>query len=112
MYQNLRSAAYAIEPGYCTAALISAAPSKLIVRRTTMECGLFSAASGPSIPVSISMKDFRGCRTAMFGKTRLGKSNVVKLLAQGTIDATHGEKPEDSVGQLVFDINGEYANDN
>jgi hypothetical protein len=78
----------------------------------TMECGLFSASSAPGIPVSISMKDFRGSRTAMFGKTRLGKSNVVKLVAQGILDATGSSKPEDGVGQLIFDINGEYANDN
>ncbi|WP_320165334.1 helicase HerA domain-containing protein [uncultured Trichococcus sp.] len=63
-----------------------------------------------TIPVKISMEDFKGTRTAMFGKTRLGKSNVVKLLAQGMIDAHgHGQV---KVGQLIFDINGEYANDN
>lgn len=75
----------------------------------TMEC-MFEVekqASG-SIPVKISMRDFMGCRTAMFGKTRLGKSNVVKLIAQGMIDAT---KEARNVGQLIFDINGEYAND-
>ena len=75
----------------------------------TMECGLFSDGGVASIPVQISMKDFKGCRTAMFGKTRLGKSNVVKLLAQGMLDAT---ADDNSVGQLIFDINGEYANDN
>ncbi|MEQ1807094.1 MAG: DUF87 domain-containing protein [Burkholderiaceae bacterium] len=75
----------------------------------TMECGLFSDGSVTNIPVQISMKDFKGCRTAMFGKTRLGKSNVVKLLAQGMLDAT---ALDSSVGQLIFDINGEYANDN
>lgn len=75
----------------------------------TMECGLFSSGSIVNIPVQISMKDFKGCRTAMFGKTRLGKSNVVKLLAQGMLDAT---TQDSSVGQLIFDINGEYANDN
>lgn len=75
----------------------------------TMECGLFSTGSVPNIPVSISMKDFRGARTAMFGKTRLGKSNVVKLIAQGMLDAT---AIDNSVGQLIFDVNGEYANDN
>jgi hypothetical protein len=75
----------------------------------TMECGLFSGGSVTDIPVEISMKDFKGCRTAMFGKTRLGKSNVVKLLAQGMLDAT---AQDNSVGQLIFDINGEYANDN
>lgn len=58
--------------------------------------------------VKVSVADFKGARTAMFGKTRLGKSNVVKLLAQAMIDASK----DGSVGQLIFDINGEYANDN
>jgi len=75
----------------------------------TMECGLSSNGTVSNIPVIISMKDFMGCRTAMFGKTRLGKSNVVKLIAQGILGATRSDK---SVGQLIFDINGEYANDN
>ena len=75
----------------------------------TMECmfGVERQAS-VNIPVKISMRDFMGCRTAMFGKTRLGKSNVVKLIAQGMLDATSVTK---NVGQLIFDINGEYAND-
>jgi hypothetical protein len=75
----------------------------------TMECGLFSNGAVTDIEVSVSMKDFKGCRTAMFGKTRLGKSNVVKLLSQAMLDAT---ADDNSVGQLIFDINGEYANDN
>lgn len=75
----------------------------------TMECGLMSVNAIPRIPVFISMKDFKGCRTAMFGKTRLGKSNVVKLIAQGMLEATNEDH---SVGQLIFDVNGEYANDN
>lgn len=73
----------------------------------TMECQLTDNST--SIPVNISMVDFKGYRTAMFGKTRLGKSNVVKLIAQGMLEAT---KDDHSVGQLIFDINGEYANDN
>lgn len=78
-----------------------------------MECLLVDSVVGHNqIPVRISMKDFMGRRTAMFGKTRLGKSNIVKLIAQGMIDATEDSKPEETVGQLIFDINGEYANDN
>lgn len=76
------------------------------------ECELLSSGTRPTVPVHISMADFRGRRTAMFGKTRLGKSNVVKLLAEGMILATADAKPGEGVGQLVFDINGEYANDN
>ena len=45
----------------------------------------------------------------MFGKTRLGKSNVVKIIAQSLIETTRIDR---SVGQLIFDVNGEYANDN
>lgn len=60
----------------------------------------------PKVEVSVSTVDFMGCRTAMFGKTRLGKSNVVKLIAQSLIET------QPNVGQLIFDINGEYANDN
>jgi len=75
----------------------------------TMECKLTSTCNLTDIPISISMKDFKGRRTAMFGKTRLGKSNIVKLIAQGMLDVTSLDK---SVGQLIFDINGEYANDN
>lgn len=57
----------------------------------------------------LSMLDIRGRRTAMFGKTRLGKSNVVKLLVQGMMDVTAERR---DVGQLIFDVNGEYANSN
>jgi DNA helicase HerA-like ATPase len=63
----------------------------------------------PMVSVCVSTKDFMGTRTAMFGKTRLGKSNVVKLIAQSLIETTKDTK---NVGQLIFDINGEYANDN
>lgn len=74
------------------------------------ECTLpFAEEPASSIDVNVSTSDFRGFRTAMFGKTRLGKSNVVKILAQSIIETTEDDK---SIGQLIFDINGEYANDN
>jgi hypothetical protein len=78
---------------------VKPADQHVLGRLRTMECGLVSSASMPDIPVRISM----------FGKTRLGKSNVVKLVAQGMLAATTNDN---SVGQLIFDINGEYANDN
>lgn len=71
------------------------------------ECRLpLPGKPGPRVDVNVSTDDFMGCRTAMFGKTRLGKSNVVKLIAQSLIET------QPNVGQLIFDINGEYANDN
>lgn len=60
-------------------------------------------------PTHVSMFDIRGKRTAMFGKTRLGKSNVVKLIAQGILDVTENDP---HIGQVIFDVNGEYANSN
>ncbi|MDB9426946.1 DUF87 domain-containing protein [Microcystis aeruginosa CS-564/01] len=73
------------------------------------ECRLGYKRQQAGVKVFVSANDLKGCRTAMFGKTRLGKSNVVKLIAQGILEATKVDK---SVGQLIFDINGEYANDN
>lgn len=70
-----------------------------------------------TVPVAISTNDFKGTRTAMFGKTRTGKSNIVKIIAESVILTTQrtptGEDPRThTVGQVIFDINGEYANDN
>ncbi len=69
----------------------------------------------PNVDVSVSTLDFMGTRTAMFGKTRLGKSNVIKIIAQSLIETTRvceGDARTHNVGQIIFDINGEYANDN
>jgi len=77
-----------------------------IFRPTECQIGL----SNNNYPeINISIEDFKGRRTAMFGKTRLGKSNVVKVLADSIIRTSAMTK---DVGQLIFDINGEYANDN
>lgn len=71
------------------------------------ECRLpLPGKSKPKVDANVSTVDFMGCRTAMFGKTRLGKSNVVKLIAESLIET------QPNVGQLIFDVNGEYANDN
>lgn len=69
------------------------------------------------IPVYIDPEDFLGKRTALFGMTRTGKSNTVKKILQATVDISKQyEKSEDNnkkpVGQIIFDINGEYANPN
>lgn len=63
----------------------------------------------PKVDVSVSASDFKGTRTALFGKTRLGKSNIVKLIAEALILGT--DKSRD-VGMLIFDADGEYSNDN
>lgn len=72
----------------------------------TMECKMGSQLK---IKTLIDVDKFKGFRTAMFGKTRLGKSNVVKLIIRSIIV---NQKENEKIGQLIFDINGEYANDN
>lgn len=72
------------------------------------EC-LLTSDTSQQPEVKISVEDFKGARTAMFGKTRLGKSNVVKLIAESIIKSS---RIDQNVGQIIFDINGEYANDN
>ncbi|MBS1624366.1 MAG: DUF87 domain-containing protein [Bacteroidetes bacterium] len=85
--------------------------------------------------VFIHPADLLGKRSALFGMTRTGKSNTVKKIieatvqisskAQNTIGQSKKSKIEDNlksfdtkgapkfpVGQLIFDINGEYANKN
>lgn len=86
----------------------------------------------------VAPADFLGKRTALFGMTRTGKSNTVKKVIQATVEISgsalfqlsqmgqHGglfnanpadpytgdARPKFPVGQLIFDINGEYANAN
>jgi DNA helicase HerA-like ATPase len=91
------------------------------------------------VPVYVSSRDFLGTRTALFGMTRTGKSNTVKKIIQASValsdqapyslddsddkkrkesladllDAlTENRIPKYPVGQIIFDINGEYANPN
>lgn len=90
------------------------------------------------VPFYVSPADFLGKRTALFGMTRTGKSNTVKKVIQATVEIsdsasfgsdilgttdslfdqnasnplTDDGKPKFPVGQIIFDINGEYANAN
>jgi hypothetical protein len=59
------------------------------------------------VPVFVDPLDFigrgSGNRTALFGKTRMGKSNAIKVIAD-----TIFQTPAD-VSQLIFDPSGEYT---
>jgi hypothetical protein len=72
---------------------------------------------GISVPVYVSGLDYLGKRTALFGMTRTGKSNTVKMIIKATAElAPSSAKLRDEailpIGQIIFDVNGEYANDN
>lgn len=86
-----------------------------------------------TVPVYVQPADFLGKRTALFGMTRTGKSNTVKKIIEATVGMsgkaplvlsgsssdpdlfsplTDEGLPKYPVGQIVFDVNGEYANAN
>lgn len=62
------------------------------------------------VPVSIQPADFLARRTAVLGMTRTGKSNMVKQTVS-VVKKVSGDVNL-KIGQLIFDINGEYANAN
>ena len=84
------------------------------------------------VPVYVNPNDFLGKRTALFGMTRTGKSNTVKKIIETTSEISHKTNdictnlssthninafkedgiPNYKVGQIIFDMNGEYANAN
>lgn len=63
------------------------------------------------VPVSITPTDLLGQKTALFGMTRTGKSNTTKMILK-SIFALRWNDPPLRIGQIVFDPNGEYANEN
>lgn len=70
-----------------------------------------------NVPVRIYPADLLTQKTAVFGMTRTGKSNTVKIIAQSVYDLRGKEKAGTAgaslrIGQLVFDPDGEYANQN
>ena len=64
-----------------------------------------------SVPVEITADDMIAQRTALFGMTRSGKSNTTKTIAAAIFKLRENSGGQ-RVGQLIFDPNGEYANDN
>ena len=77
----------------------------------------FSAADGADpdspvqVPVRIDPTDLVKRRTAFLGMSRSGKSNAMKITARA-VYMLREKHPQLRVGQLIFDPNGEYAQDN
>lgn len=54
-------------------------------------------------------------KTALFGMTRTGKSNTTKIIAKSVYEFRYPKETGCKslrIGQIVFDPNGEYANEN
>src|SRR6266699_469241 len=64
-----------------------------------------------NVEVSITPTDLLGQKTALFGMTRTGKSNTTKILLK-TIFGLRWSSTSLRIGQIVFDPDGEYANEN
>ena len=66
-----------------------------------------SLAGEMHVPIKVDAKDFVGTtygqRTALFGKTRFGKSNTIKVIADTIL------RSDSPPGQVIFDPSGEYT---
>ena len=68
-----------------------------------------------NVPVYIYPSDLLSQKTALFGMTRTGKSNTTKIIAKSVFELrkqTDNNGKPIRIGQLIFDPNGEYANEN
>ena len=66
------------------------------------------------VPVYIYPSDLLSQKSALFGMTRTGKSNTTKIIAKSVFELRKentNNKPL-RIGQIIFDPNGEYANEN
>ncbi len=70
------------------------------------------AAGHADAAVEVNVHDFIGHKTGMFGMTRMGKSNTMKILAARVFIVSQRERGawRPPIGQLIFDPQGEYAN--
>lgn len=69
------------------------------------------------VPVNIYPADLLSQKSALFGMTRTGKSNTTKIIAKSVYELRYPNKSEYNskslrIGQIIFDPNGEYANEN
>lgn len=81
------------------------------IGRLRYSAAIMEADAPEAVQVSIQASDFIAQRTALFGMTRTGKSNTTKTIAKALFEL-RSEDGGVKVGQLIFDPNGEYANDN
>ena len=107
---NPETAAKALEEAKKTGFTKVPVPLEIGTVRYTSTARLHRAQGQPLVPVRVQPADFFARRTAVLGMTRTGKSNTVKT----QVAATHlaAKRGGVTVGQIIFDVNGEYANAN
>ena len=62
------------------------------------------------VQFNIQPSDFLARRTAVLGMTRTGKSNMIKQTV--SVVKKIADECQVNIGQIIYDINGEYANSN
>jgi hypothetical protein len=62
------------------------------------------------VSVHIQPSDFLARRTAVLGMTRTGKSNMIKQMV--SVVKRVADESGAKIGQIIYDVNGEYANPN
>jgi hypothetical protein len=65
-----------------------------------------------NVRVEIVPEDLLAQRTALFSMSRIGKSNTTKVMAKSVFELRYKEPKRQRIGQIIFDYNGEYANEN
>ncbi len=65
-----------------------------------------------NVRVDLYPLDLVDQKTALFGMTRTGKSNTLKVVAKSIFELRYADPEKGRMGQLIFDYNGEYANEN
>ena len=69
-------------------------------------------AKRDNVPVTMYPTDLLARRTALFGMSRSGKSNTIKTVSAAIFMLRDADPNLGRIGQLIFDTNGEYCNDN
>ncbi len=87
-----------------------ASPIDIGTVRYTSTARMHRGPNEQLVKVLVQPTDFLARRTAVLGMTRTGKSNTVKTTVSAV--ALAAMRDNIPVGQLIFDINGEYANAN
>jgi DNA helicase HerA-like ATPase len=65
-----------------------------------------------TVRIHLAPTDLLRQKTALFGMTRTGKSNTTKIMARSVFELRYRNPQSGRIGQLIFDYNGEYANEN
>lgn len=86
------------------------APFQIGTVRYTSTDRLHRGTNETKVSVCVQPSDFLARRTAVLGMTRTGKSNMIKQMV--AVVKRVANEGGISIGQIIYDINGEYANAN